>query len=329
MAESLTEKDRIFLLLAAEEAWKGQGSVEPNPMVGALIVREGEIAARGVHRRYGGPHAEVAVLKKAGDAARGATLYVTLEPCSSQGKTPPCTEAVQRAGVRRVVVGAVDPNPAHGGAGLRILRDAGLTVDLLEEDACAALLDPFKTYLAGDRPYVILKWAMTLDGRIASRTGNSRWISGESSRRAVHELRGHVDGVMVGRRTMELDDPHLNCRWRRAPLVPVRIVLDPMLRGPMTAGLYQGANQTADASGFPQGPVWVYARKGAPAEQVERLRRNQVNVAFLSAPGENRAAFLREALVALRRQGIHRLLVEGGAALFAAFIEARLADQVE
>ncbi|MHC4944144.1 MAG: bifunctional diaminohydroxyphosphoribosylaminopyrimidine deaminase/5-amino-6-(5-phosphoribosylamino)uracil reductase RibD [Planctomycetota bacterium] len=329
MAEPMTDKDKSFLLQAAEEARKGRGQVEPNPRVGAVVVKEGKVLAAGYHARYGGPHAEIQALRRAGRGAKGATLYITLEPCSSRGKTPPCTEAIQRAGLARVVVGAVDPNPDHGGAGLALLENAGLIVQHLREEACEALIQDFKEYLDGSRPYVILKWAMTLDGRIATRTGSSMWISGEQSRENVHRLRGHVDGILVGSGTAVKDDPHLNCRLKRMPLTPARIILDPMLEIPEDTFLLRKAAARSDDDGFKLGPVMVFTQADASQEKVKRLRDLGVEVNRLEASPNARSAFLEEALVKIRAQGIHRLLVEGGSFLYSSFIEARLADQLE
>jgi diaminohydroxyphosphoribosylaminopyrimidine deaminase/5-amino-6-(5-phosphoribosylamino)uracil reductase len=329
MTESFKDKDRSFLLQAAQEALKGKGRVEPNPRVGALVVKEGAVIARGYHARYGGPHAEIQALRKAGGKAKGATLYITLEPCSSRGKTPPCTEAILRAGLSRVVVGAIDPNPAHEGAGLELLEKAGLQVLHIQDEVCEALLEDFRQYLEGRRPYVILKWATTLDGRIATRTGSSQWISGEKSREEVHRLRGHVDGIMVGSGTAVKDDPHLNCRLKRMPLTPVRIVLDPMLEVPEDAFLLRSAGARSDEDGYKLGPVMVFTQADASEAKLKRLRDRGVEVTCLEASPNSRSAFLEEALVALRDRGIHRLLVEGGSFLYTAFIEARLVDQLE
>lgn len=313
-----------YLHEAVRLAMKGAGRVEPNPRVGALVVKGSEVIARGYHRRYGGPHAEAAALKKAGERAAGAELYITLEPCSTQGKTPPCTEAVMRSGVRRVVVGAVDPDPRHGGAGLDQLRQAGIDVTLIENEACRDLLNGFLRSLENDKPHVILKWAMTLDGRIAARDGSSQWISGERSRRAVHRLRGHVDGVMVGSRTVVLDDPSLNCRLKGVPLVPARVVLDPRLEVPLEAGLIRSAANLKDEEGFPLGPVILFT-----SSSCGEVKAAGVETVHLDAPPEDEPAFLSQALVKMRGMGIHRLLVEGGGHLFTRLVEARLADQVQ
>src|SRR5258708_4670993 len=202
--------DAKWMRLALNLARRGQGFVEPNPMVGAIVVRDGEKIAEGWHQKYGEAHAEVNALAQAGEAARGATLYVTLEPCCHWGKTPPCTDALIRAGVSHVVAAMADPFPKVAGGGIAQLRAAGIAVDLgvLEVEA-QALNAPYLTLLSKQRPYVHAKWAMTLDGKIATRTGHSKWISGDESRRRVHELRGRVDAIVVGAGTGRADDPQL------------------------------------------------------------------------------------------------------------------------
>src|SRR5262245_52454147 len=211
---------------ALELAERGRGAVEPNPLVGAVLVRDGALVGEGWHQRYGGPHAEVHALAAAGPAARGATLHVTLEPCCHPGKTPPCTDAVLAAGVARVVAAMSDPFPRVAGGGLARLRAAGLEVEvgLCEAEACR-LNAPYLKLLSRGRPWVHAKWAMTLDGKMATRTGDSKWIRGGGSRRLVHELRGRVDAVVVGLGTALADDPALTAR-PPGPRVATRVVLD-------------------------------------------------------------------------------------------------------
>jgi diaminohydroxyphosphoribosylaminopyrimidine deaminase/5-amino-6-(5-phosphoribosylamino)uracil reductase len=318
-------QNRQYLAKAARAALKGRGFVEPNPIVGAVVVaRDGERAWTGHHADYGGPHAERAVLARAKEGARGGTLYVTLEPCSSTGKTPPCTEAVVAAGIERVVAGALDPDPRHDGRGLRLLEEAGVEAVLLPDEACERLLDRFRAALDRQRPQVVLKWAMTLDGRIAARDGSSQWISGEKSRRVVHRMRGHADAVMVGAGTVLADDPGLNCRIKGAPLVPARIVVDPDLETPPGARLLELPRGGA----HPAGPVWLLTSATPDSNRARALEEAGAEVLSLHCDGQERAAFLAEALDVLHARGIRRLLVEGGSTLFTAFVEARLADQV-
>src|SRR5919197_3355884 len=209
----MSASDLDWMSRALELAERGRGFVEPNPLVGAVVVRDGRVVGEGWHRRYGEAHAEVNALAAAGEAARGATLYVTLEPCCHHGKTPPCTDAVLRAGVRRVVAAMADPFPQVAGQGVAQLRAAGVEVEVgVCEREARELNAPYLTLLAEGRPYVHAKWAMSLDGKIATRGGDSRWISGPASREVVHRLRGRVDAILVGAGTVRADDPLLTAR---------------------------------------------------------------------------------------------------------------------
>jgi diaminohydroxyphosphoribosylaminopyrimidine deaminase / 5-amino-6-(5-phosphoribosylamino)uracil reductase len=206
-------RDQQYMARALELAVLGQGHVEPNPMVGCVIVAGEQIVGEGWHRRYGGPHAEREALAQAGAAAAGATMYVTLEPCCHHGKTPPCTDAILQAGIRRVVVAHRDPFPQVDGGGIGLLQAAGLDVEVGADGGESRWLNaPYLKLVSDGRPWVIAKWAMTLDGKLAARSGDSRWISGESSRRRVHQLRGRVDAIMVGAGTVRADDPSLTAR---------------------------------------------------------------------------------------------------------------------
>ncbi len=229
---------------ALELAARGRGTTSPNPMVGAVVVRDGQIVGEGWHVRAGEPHAEVNALTDAGDAARGADLYVTLEPCCFTGRTGPCTEAVIAAGVRRVVVAAEDPNPRVAGGGVARLREAGLeVVEGVLDDASHALNEIFDHWVLARRPWVELKLATSLDGRIAAASGASRWITGAPARRRVHERRAALDAVMVGRRTASVDDPTLTVRDAPAPSGdPIRVVVDSRLEVPLSARLYTTAS---------------------------------------------------------------------------------------
>ncbi|MBP1718768.1 MAG: riboflavin biosynthesis protein RibD [Deltaproteobacteria bacterium] len=233
-------EDEKYMRLALRLARRGAGATSPNPMVGAVVVRGNRIVGRGYHRQAGEPHAEVLALRSAGEKARGATLYVTLEPCNHFGKTPPCTEAVLKAGIRKVVVGMKDPNPLVSGRGIRRLRRAGIQVEVGEfGEACRELNAAFCKYITSRRPFVILKGALTLDGKIATPSGDSRWITGPESRQEVHRLRQAVDAVMVGIGTVLKDDPLLNVRLSRTrpKHQPLRIVVDSRLRVPLNSRL--------------------------------------------------------------------------------------------
>ncbi|MCA9173841.1 MAG: bifunctional diaminohydroxyphosphoribosylaminopyrimidine deaminase/5-amino-6-(5-phosphoribosylamino)uracil reductase RibD [Planctomycetales bacterium] len=307
---------------ALELAERGRGAVEPNPMVGCVLVRDGACLGEGWHREYGGPHAEVHALAAAGEA-RGATAYVTLEPCSHHGKTPPCADALIRAGVARVVVAMQDPFPEVAGQGIAGLRDAGIDVEagLLQREA-EQLNAPYLTRLGRRRPWVIAKWAMTLDGRIASRTGNSRWVSGPQSRERVHALRGRMDAIMVGSGTVLADDPLLTCRPEEAggapcPRRPRRVVCDRRLRTPIHSQLAATANET---------PVLIATSAiSSRSEAADELRRAGCEVWPATYSHDT---FLQELLTDLALQGATNLLVEGGAELLGAMLDAELIDEV-
>jgi diaminohydroxyphosphoribosylaminopyrimidine deaminase/5-amino-6-(5-phosphoribosylamino)uracil reductase len=298
-------------------AARGRGSVEPNPMVGAVVLdAAGQVAGEGWHEQFGGPHAEVHALAAAGDRARGGTIVVTLEPCCHHGKTPPCSDAVVRAGVRRVVAAMSDPFPKVAGGGLAQLRQAGVEVEvgLCEADA-RRLNAPYLKLLRTGRPWVHLKWAMTLDGKIATHTGDSQWISGPESRRRVHELRGLVDAVLVGRGTVAADDPLLTARpaGRRAP---TRVVLSASGRLPDRCQLRGTAREV---------PVLVLTAAG-----------NEGNLAgwaadgaeVLALPGGDHGLPVDAVLAELGRRRMTHVLVEGGAGVHGAFLDARAADEL-
>jgi len=320
--------DMAFLKEAAKLGRSGKGEVEPNPMVGALVVRNGSIVGKGRHVRYGGPHAEVAALKSAGSSARRATLYISLEPCSSHGKTPPCTERILKARMGRVVIGAIDPDPRHKGLGIALLEKEGIKTTVLKERSCENLLADFVKNIKRKRPYIILKWASTLDGHIAAADSSSQWISCAESRRSVHILRGHVDAVMTGRRTVALDDPSLNCRLKRMPLTPLRIVLDPRLKTPPSARLFKNIENGKDEDGFNVGHLFFVAGPNASKRKALKLEQAGAEMIFLKADPSSRVSFIKEAMVALRKKGIKRLMVEGGSGLFTSIVEAKLADQL-
>ncbi len=302
---------------ALELARRGEGLVEPNPMVGCVLVRDGQVVGEGWHGKFGGPHAEVEALSAAGAAARGATAYVSLEPCCRQGKTPPCTKALAAAGVKRVVAGCRDPSPAVSGQGLAELTAAGIACEVgLLADAAEDLIAPFAKLVTLRRPWVIAKWAMTLDGKLATRTGASRWISGEQSRAMVHTLRGRVDAVLVGRGTVEHDDPLLTAR-PPGPRLAVRVVLDSQAALSVESQLVKTA---ADA------PVLVAASIDAPGDRCQRLRDRGVEV-WQSAAGD-RTGRLLDLLDELGRRQLTNLLVEGGAEVLGVFLDLGEIDEV-
>lgn len=315
------ELDRAMMKRALRLAARGEGSVEPNPMVGCVMAHKGGIVGEGWHRRFGGHHAEVEALAITGGKAKGATAYVTLEPCDHQGKTPPCTRALIQAGLARIVVGTLDPNPIVDGRGVRRLRKAGMVVDVgcLEEEA-AALIRPFAKLTLTGRPYVIGKWAQTLDGALAMRNGNSKWISSEVSRRFVHRLRGRIDAIIVGIGTVLADDPQLTARDVPVRRVAQRIVLDSRLRIPPDSALVKTA---------PQWPTWVATaasgKEGsAHSRRAKALRAKGVEVLRLpTAAGLDLGALLDH----IGSRGMCRVLVEGGGRLMAAFLKQGLLDE--
>jgi len=309
--------DLFWMRRALAEAERGRGGVEPNPLVGAVVVRGGRPVGVGHHARFGGPHAEVAAFEAAGDATRGATLYVTLEPCCHFGKTPPCTEAVLGAGIRRVVAAMTDPFPKVAGGGFARLVGAGLEVEsgLLDTEA-RRLNAPYLKRVATGRPYVIAKWAMTLDGKTATASGDSRWISGARARALVHELRGRMDAILVGIGTVLADDPQLTARppgLRRA----ARVVLDSAARLPLDSRLARTALEI---------PVWVAVTERAGAER--RAALAALGCDILDLPG-NGSVPIVPLLDELGRRSVTNLLVEGGSHVLGAFLDAGQVDAVD
>jgi len=315
------ERDESFMKRALRLARKGRGRTSPNPLVGAVLAREDAVVAEGCHREVGGPHAEAEALTRAGREARGATLYVTLEPCNHYGRTPPCAVAVAEAGVGRVVVGMRDPNPRVKGGGVEWLRDRGIRVDtgVLEEE-CRRLNQPFIKHCTLGLPWVTLKAAATLDGRIATRTGDSRWITNEESRRFVHALRCEADAILVGIGTVLADDPQLTARLKRSPPCrqPARVVVDTRLRIPLESRLVRTARQV---------PVWVAAATdGESSEASERLR--EAGATVLRLPEKAGRVRLSALLEELGRRKVTSLLVEGGGGIHGSFLEEGLADEL-
>lgn len=303
---------------ALDLARRGEGLVEPNPMVGAVVLSSsGATLGEGWHARFGGPHAEVAALAAAGEAARGETLVVTLEPCCHQGKTPPCTEAVLAAGIRRVVIAAGDPAPHASGRGVARLRTAGVeVVEGVAEDEAKKLIAPFAMLTVQQRPWVIGKWAMSLDGHVATATRESRWISGEASRRVVHTLRGRVDAIAVGIGTAVADDPLLTAR-PPGLRVPLRVVLDSRARLPLSSRL------VATAGEF---PTLVAVGPAADVVTIEQLRAAGCDVwQSMACEASDRLA---ELLAELGRRQLTNLLVEGGPTLLGSLFDADLVDEV-
>jgi len=310
--------DRRAMALALRLARRGAGYTSPNPMVGAVVVRDGAIEGRGYHRRVGGPHAEVEALRQAGEAARGATLYVTLEPCNHHGRTPPCTEAVLAAGITRVVIASMDPNPRVAGGGAEYLRERGLVVEtgLLEAEALR-LNEAFVKAVTTGLPWVIAKVAATLDGKIATRTGDARWVTGPAARAWVHRRRHEVDAILVGRGTVAADDPQLTTRLARGRgRDPIRVILDSTLNLPQTARVFSLDSPS---------PTWVACTPRAPAHRIAALQARGTEV--LVIPGNGRTVPLPELLQELGRRQVQSLLVEGGAEVLWSFFGQGLVDK--
>ena len=310
--------DQRFIQRTLDLAAQARGFTSPNPMVGAVVVRDGAVVGEGFHRAAGQPHAEVEALAAAGAAARGATLYVSLEPCAHHGRTPPCATAVVAAGIRRVVFATGDPNPSVAGGGESILRGAGLEVlgGVLEADA-VALNRVFLTAMREGRPHVTLKAAATLDGKIADVYGASKWITGEASRREAHRLRSEADAIVVGIGTVLADDPALTVRldppWPREPL---RVVLDSTARTPVSARLIAGPTP---------GRAVIAVGVSAPGERVRALEAAGAQV--VRCPGPDGRVSIPALLAALFAREVRGVLVEGGAAVAAAFLDAGVVDR--
>ncbi|MBL9037931.1 MAG: bifunctional diaminohydroxyphosphoribosylaminopyrimidine deaminase/5-amino-6-(5-phosphoribosylamino)uracil reductase RibD [Archangium sp.] len=299
---------------ALEEAKKGLGRTHPNPAVGAVVVKQGRVLARGFHAQAGTPHAEVVALRQLGRRAAGATLYSTLEPCNHQGRTPPCTQAIIAAGIRRVVFASSDPNPLVDGKGARALRAAGVeVVPHVLRDEADMLNRPFFKVMRTGLPWVTLKAAITLDGKIATASGDSRWISSEASRDVVHQLRDLIDGIVVGAGTVVADNPRLTTRLaRKAGRNAARIVLDPQLRTRPTAKVYARGVRRIVVTGSTRGHE-PFLRRGVEV-WVLPLRRGRFT--------------LEPLLEGLAEEGLLHLMVEGGAGVYEAFLRARQVDEL-
>lgn len=318
--------DEQYMAEALALASRAAGYTHPNPMVGAVVVKEGRIIGCGYHHRAGEAHAEVHALAEAGEGAKDATLYVTLEPCAHYGKTPPCANRVVEAGIKRVVVGIVDPNPLVAGKGVRILRNAGIevTIGVLAHE-CARLTEGFITYIKTGHPFVTLKSAMSLDGKIATRTGEAQWITNEAARKDGHRLRASHDAILTGIGTVLADNPKLNCRltgddwpYEVAPHQPDVIILDSKGRTPDDAALWQG----------PERKVILFVTKACSKERQAALTALGATVYEVPAGNTGVGVDLSAVLDSLANAGYTSVLVEGGSAIIASFVEQRLFDKI-
>jgi len=312
--------DEKFMKMALELAEKGSGMTSPNPMVGAIVVNNGEIIATGYHRAAGEPHAEVVALQNAGERAKEGTLYVNLEPCCHRGKTPPCVEKIMEAGIQEVVIGMLDPNPLVSGKGIKLLQEGGVKVrcGILEEES-RRLNEVFIKYITRGEPFVLIKTAVTLDGKIATSSGDTRWITGEEARNKVHHLRNKVDGILVGIETVLNDDPALTTRLNGEIQArdATRIIIDSRARMPLDSRV---VNNNSEASTI------VVVSDEAPVSRCEKLKEHNVEV--WKIPGSQGKVSLRGLMKALGDREITFLLVEGGGAVNFSFLEENLVDKV-
>ncbi len=316
-----TDTDRLHLARTLELAAQARGRVSPNPLVGAVLARDGEVIAEGWHVEYGAAHAEAEAIRAAGGLdLEGATLYVSLEPCCHTGKQPPCTDAILDAGIRRVVVGSDDPTEKASGRGLGILRDEGIEIVIAEGELAARarlLNQPFRKHARTGRPWVLFKSAMTLDGKVATRAGDSKWISSAASRHRAHRWRAECDAVAVGIGTALADDPQLTARIEGVVHQPRRVVFDSLARLPLDSQLVAAA---------PEIPLTVIASRAAPRAATDALEAHGAEV--IVATGENEPARVVSALDQLGAAGIGSILLEGGPRLAGAFFDAGEIDEL-
>ena len=311
--------DEKYLQQALKLAAKGRGRTSPNPMVGALVVKNGTIVGKGFHPAAGKPHAEVYALREAGEMARQATMYVTLEPCNHQGRTPPCTEAIIAAGISRVVVGMEDPNPKVAGNGMTRLRAAGIEIiSGILEDKCRRLNEAYIKYITTNTPFVTLKIAASMDGRIATHTGHSHWITGEQSRRYVHRLRDETDAILIGIGTLLQDNPRLTTRLPgKKGLNPYRIIVDSRLRTPLHADIF----------GTDAREKLILVTSFAKRDELELYRERTCHILQIPADdlGQLDLKFLMKELAELE---IMSLIIEGGAEINGSAVDAGIVDKI-
>lgn len=311
-------EDAGYIRLALKLAEKAKGRTSPNPCVGAVVVKDGKIVGKGYHRRYGGPHAEIYALRQAGSRAKGAVLYVSLEPCSHYGKTPPCVDSIISSGIGRVVAAMKDPNPLNDGNGLKQLRKKGIRTDVgIMEDEARRLNEAFIKYITVKTPFVTVKAAESLDGKIATRLGESRWITSSAAREYVHRLRYETDAVLTGINTILKDDPSLNARVKGkiSAKQPLRIILDDRLRIPLNAKVLKSQG----------GKVIIAVLKAAPREKIERLKAEGAEILTIKA--KNQRVGIKDLLRKLADRGVADVLIEGGSEVIASAFEAGVVDR--
>lgn len=311
--------DEKYMMRALELAGKAAGRTSPNPLVGAVVVKENKIIGEGYHQKAGTPHAEIHALNAACSDAAGATLYVSLEPCCHYGKTPPCTEAIINAGIKRVVAAIVDPNPRVAGQGLKILKEAGIETEVgILQEAALQQNEIFFKYIKTQMPFVAIKTAMTLDGKIASYTGDSRWITGEESRKYVHDLRNTYDAIMVGIGTVLADDPQLNTRLEAQDIRdPLRVIIDGNLDLPLESKIAASSRKQATI---------VFCSMNADESKARNLEALGMEIIRMETYGNN--VPLTEVLKILAGRRVTSILVEGGAEINASLFNSDLVDKV-
>jgi diaminohydroxyphosphoribosylaminopyrimidine deaminase/5-amino-6-(5-phosphoribosylamino)uracil reductase len=316
----MTGQDQQYLKRAIELAGRGRGHTSPNPLVGAVVVRDGETLGEGFHSAYGAAHAEVSALEACRDDPVGATMYVTLEPCCHQGQTPPCTDAIVRAGIKRVVVASDDPTEKASGRGLGILRDEGVEVETVDGEwahTARLLNQPFRKHALTGRPHVIFKSAMSLDGKVATHSGDSKWISSEESRSLVHRWRAELDAVCIGVGTALSDDPLLTARTGEETRQPRRVVFDSEARLPLDSALVRSA---------PELPLIVVVSRACSRTSTDALKRAGAEV--VTASGGNEQERVCDGLQKLGELAIQSMLLEGGPRLAGAFLDAGEIDEL-
>ena len=333
------KQDIEYMQRAIALAKKGAGFVNPNPMVGCVVVKDNEIIAEGYHEYYGGLHAERNALANTAADCKDATLYVTLEPCCHHGKTPPCTDIIIEKGIKKVVVGLLDPNPLVAGKGISILQNAGIEVVTgVEEDKIKELNKVFLKYIKTKRPYVILKTAMTLDGKIASHTGDSKWITNEKSRQLVHKLRSEMMGIVAGIGTVKADNPMLNCRLegqqttdnrQQSVRQPIRIIVDTKASISLDSNIVKTANEYRTILAIGRDVTPVASEKTTDnRQQTTADILKSFNVEILQCEEKDGHVDINDLMIKLGQMGIDSLLLEGGSCLNAAFLEAGCVDEV-
>ena len=310
-------EDKFYMQRALELAKLGAGFVNPNPMVGAVIVKDGKIIGEGYHMKYGDLHAERNALKNCKESPKGATMYVTLEPCCHYGKTPPCTDAIIESGISKVFVGTLDVNPMVAGKGAEILRAYGIKVEVgLLEKECKSLNRVFNKFVSSGLPYVVMKYAMTADGKIATSSGESKWITGESARENVHRLRKNLSGIMVGVTTVIMDDPGLDCRLDEPSKNPVRIICDSHLRTPLDSKVVATAGEIKT----------IIATSSKDAQKVAEYEKRGCTV--LQVPATDMGIDLNKLMKDLGNMGIDSILLEGGGTMNFSALNSRIVDEI-